>query len=259
MKVATFNANSIRSRIEPICAWLAEHKPDVLAVQETKVQDDDFPVDAFADTGYHIIFRGQKKYNGVALFSRQEPKQICDRLPGDTGEDARFLQADYSGITVVNTYIPQGFEINSDKFRYKLQWFGWLRDYFAEQIHRDTKLVWLGDLNVARTDLDVHDPEGLWGSVCFCQDVQDAFEAVMELGLTDVFRLHHPDEPGQYTFWDYRVPNGFKRNLGWRLDYINATDAMARRCRRCEIDRMPRGAVEKPSDHTFLWAEFDLA
>jgi len=257
MKIATFNANSIRSRIEPIRRWLAQHRPDVLAVQETKVQDSEFPVEEFAATGYRILFRGQKKYNGVALFSRHEPKNIRDRLPGDTENEARFLQADYDGVTVVNTYVPQGFEMGSDKFRYKLRWFGWLRDYLAETIAPQSKLVWLGDLNVARTDIDVHDPDGLWGSVCFCQEVQDAFEAVMELGLTDVFRLHHPDQPGQYTFWDYRVPNGFKRNLGWRLDYINATDALARRCTRCEIDLAPRSA-DKPSDHTFLWAEFDV-
>ena len=257
MKIATFNANSIRSRIEPICQWLTAHQPDVLAVQETKVQDSEFPVKEFVKTGYHVIFRGQKKYNGVALFSRKEPTNICDRLPGDTGDEARFLQADYDGVTVVNTYVPQGFEIGSEKFRYKLQWFGWLRDYLAERIGRDSRLIWLGDLNVARTDIDVHDPDGLWGSVCFCQEAQDAFEAVMELGLTDVFRLHHPDQPGHYTFWDYRVPNGFQRNLGWRLDYINATDALARRCTRCEIDLAPR-KVEKPSDHTFVWAEFAL-
>lgn len=257
MKIATFNVNSIRSRIEHVRRWLADHRPDVLALQETKVQDDEFPCDAFSDTGYHIIFRGQKKYNGVALFSRIEPANIRDRLPGDTGHDARFLQADYGPVTVVNTYIPQGFEMGSDKFRCKLQWFAWLRDYFAELITPTSKLVWLGDLNVAREDIDVHDPEGLWGSVCFCKEIQNAFEDVMTLGLTDLFRLHHPEQPGLYTFWDYRVPNGFKRNLGWRIDYIIAADPLAKYCTRCEIDTAPRTA-EKPSDHTVLWADLDI-
>ena len=257
MKIATFNVNSIRSRIEPICAWLTEHRPDVLAVQETKVQDDDFPINAFADTGCHIIFRGQKKYNGVALFSRIEPKNVRYRLPGDTGDDARFLQADYGPVTIVNTYIPQGQEVTSDKFCYKLRWFGWLRDYLTKLLTPDAKVIWLGDLNVAREDIDVHDPKGLWPSVCFCKEVQDAFEEVLSLGLIDLFRLHHPDEPGRYTFWDYRIPNGFKRNLGWRIDYITAADALAKRCTRCEIDTAPRTA-EKPSDHTVLWAEFDI-
>lgn len=257
MKIATFNVNSIRSRIEPVRRWLADHRPDVLALQETKVPDDAFPVDAFSDTGYHLLFRGQKKYNGVALLSRIEPTHVCDRLPGDTGDDARFLQADYGPVTVVNTYIPQGRDMKSEMFQYKLQWFNWLGKLFADRITPTSKLIWLGDLNVAREDIDVHDPEGLWGSVCFCKEVQDAFEDVMSLGLTDVFRRHHPDTSGLYTFWDYRVPNGFARNLGWRIDYITATDALAERCVRCEIDTTPRTA-EKPSDHTVLWAEFDI-
>lgn len=256
MKIATFNVNSIRSRIAPVCRWLAEHQPDVLALQETKVQDEQFPIDDFSDTGYQVIFRGQKKYNGVALLSRIEPKNVLDRLPGDTGDDARFLQADYGSVTVVNTYIPQGFEMKSEKFQYKLQWFGRLKTYLAERIVPNSKLIWLGDFNVAREDIDVHDPKGLWGSVCFCREVQDAFEDVMTLGLTDLLRLHHPDQEGLYTFWDYRIPNGFKRNLGWRIDYIVATEALAKRCTRCDIDTAVRVA-EKPSDHTVLWAEFD--
>ena len=255
MKIATFNANSIRSRIGPVCKWLAEHKPDVLAIQETKVQDDAFPIDAFAETGYHVIFRGEKKYNGVALFSRVKPMHIREKLPGDTDDEARFLQADYDGVTVVNTYIPQGREMTSEKFQYKLRWFGRLKEYFAKTFKADSKLIWLGDLDVARQAVDVHDPKGLWGSVCYCKEVQDAFEEVMALGLTDVFRLHHPDQSGLYTFWDYRVPNGFKRNLGWRIDYIIASAPLAARCTHCEIDTAPRVA-EKPSDHTFLWAQF---
>lgn len=257
MKTATFNANSIRSRIGPICRWLEVHQPDVLAVQETKVTDADFPLDAFAPTGYHVIYRGQKAYNGVALFTRTEPTRVLDRLPGDSRDEARFLQADCGPITLVNTYVPQGFEMGSEKFQYKLQWQALLRDYLASQLRPDSTLIWLGDMNVAREAIDVHNPDGLWGSVCFCKEVQEAMEAVLALGLRDLFRLHHPNEAGCYTFWDYRIPNGFKRNLGWRLDYIAATEALAGRCLRCEIDTAPRHA-EKPSDHTFLWAEFEV-
>jgi exodeoxyribonuclease III len=257
MKIATFNANSIRSRVEPICRWLAEHKPDVLAVQETRVQDAQFPVEAFAQTGYHVQFTGQKGFNGVALFSRIEPQNVVKHLPGDVRDEARFLQADVGGVTVVNTYVPQGRQMGTEIFLYKLWWYGWLRDYFSATIRPASKLIWLGDFNVVWQAMDVHDPVGLWGTVCFCQEVQEAFEAVLATGLTDLFRLHHPDEPGQYTFWDYRVPNGFKRNLGWRLDYITATAALAKKCTRCEIDRASR-AEGKSSDHTFLWAEFDI-
>ena len=256
MKIATFNANSIRSRIEPIRRWLNAHQPDVLAVQETKVQDEDFPVDAFAETGYQVVFHGQKKYNGVALFSRIEPKNIRKPLPGDSSGQARFLQADYGPVTVVNTYAPQGFEVGTDKFEYKLKWFDLLRRYLKTEIQKKPNLIWLGDFNAAREDIDVYDPQGLWGSVCFCKEVQDALESVLSLGLVDLFRLHHPNQPGCYTFWDYRIPNSFKRNLGWRLDYITAAEPLARRCIRCEIDTEAR-AWDKPSDHTFLWAEFE--
>ncbi|NLW84287.1 MAG: exodeoxyribonuclease III [Phycisphaerae bacterium] len=258
MKIATFNVNSIRSRIDPVRQWLCEHQPDVLAVQETKVQDDEFPLDAFAGIGYHVIFRGQKKYNGVALFSRLEPENVVDRLPGDDGGDARFLQADYGDITIVNTYVPQGREMHSDAFAYKLAFFRCLQAYFVEQITPTSKWIWVGDLNVAREAIDVHDPERLWGTVCFCQEVQDALESVVSAGLIDLFRLHHPGRPGLYTFWDYRVPNGFKRNLGWRLDYLMATASLADRCTRCEIDTACRGA-DKPSDHTVLWAEVAIS
>lgn len=257
MKVATFNANSIRSRIEPICQWLTQHQPDVLAVQETKVQDADFPIDAFAATGYQIIFVGQKKYNGVALFSRAKGQNILTELPGDDSGQARFIKAEINHVVIINSYVPQGFEVGTDKFDYKLRWLALLKDFLAEQLNRKKPLIWLGDMNVARADIDVYDPQGLWGSVCFCQEVIDAFQAILDLGLVDVFRQLHPDQPGCYTFWDYRLPNGFKRNLGWRLDYIIADKKTAQKCLRCEIDTAPR-ALPNASDHTFLWAEFDL-
>lgn len=257
MKIATFNANSIRSRSEILLRWLDQHSPDILAVQETKVQDMDFPLDTFSQSGYHLIYKGQKKYNGVAIFSKAKPEQVLSELPGDSTNQARFLKARIGPVILVNTYIPQGNAVGTEQFEYKLDWFRWLGEYFDKYHNPDESIVWVGDLNVALTDIDLHDPEKLRGNVCFCEPVQQALLDVMQWGFVDIFRLFHPDRPGCYTFWDYRVPNGFKRNIGWRLDYIMTTNTIADRCQFCQIDSEPRG-WDKPSDHTFVIAEFDI-
>lgn len=254
MKIATFNVNSIRSRVEILNAWLAEHRPQILCVQETKAQNSDFPLEAFSHLGYHILFQGQKKYNGVAIFSDMPIRNAEIELPQDPDKQARFVKMSYNNIIIVNTYIPQGQSIKSDKFQYKLKWFSWLKDYFDKTCTPDQPIVWVGDLNVALEDKDVYDPKKMWGDVCFCQDIQDAVRNVMNWGFVDLFRQFHP-QPDQYTFWDYRVPNGFHRNMGWRLDYIMATPKMAQQCIDCRIDKAPRG-LEKPSDHTPVVAEF---
>lgn len=256
MKIATFNANSIRSRMAVLTKWLGLHQPDILAIQETKVQDPDFPVSDLAATGYEMVFRGQKKYNGVAILSKERSKEVISTLQQDATDQARFLKAKIGDITIINTYVPQGTAIDSDKFQYKLNWFRWLRKHLEQHHNPNEPILWVGDLNVARQDIDVHDPEKLWGHVCFCEPVQEALSDVMEWGFVDVFRQWHP-EPGHYTFWDYRVPNGFKRNIGWRLDYIMMTPKLVDKCIDCWIDREPRG-WENPSDHTFLVAELNI-
>jgi len=236
--------------------WLSRNRPDVLCIQETKVQDDEFPISSFADTEYEVIFRGQKKYNGVALFSRLPLSEIEWTLPEDPRQEARFLKAKAGKIYIVNTYIPQGQEPDCEKFQYKLDYFRWLKRYFTSNFDPAEPVLWCGDFNVARNAIDVYDPEGLWGSVCYCQPVQDALAEVMKWGFTDVFRLLHP-EPEQYTFWDYRVPNALKRKMGWRLDYIMATKPLVKKFKQCWIDLDAR-ALDKPSDHTFLAAELAL-
>ena len=256
MKIATLNANSLRSRKDIVLDWLDTNEPDVLCIQETKVQDVDFPVEAFAASGYEFVFRGQKKYNGVALFSRGEIEDVSFGLDDEPKDESRMVKAVVNGVSIVNTYVPQGRSPDSDMFGYKLEWFDRLRGYFDKHFSPEDAVVWLGDLNVAPLAKDVHDPKRLLGSVCFCDEVSNALAEVMEWGFTDIFRKYC-DEAGQYTFWDYRVPNGFRRNIGWRLDHIMATDAMARKSLGCWIDKEPRG-YEKPSDHTFLIAEFDV-
>lgn len=257
MLIATYNVNSIRSRVELLNEWIHKHKPDIICLQETKVQDNEFPIDAFEKTGYQILFKGQKKYNGVAIFSRLPLEENEDNLPGDPLKEARFLKTKAGKITVVNTYIPQGQEVHSDKFLYKLEYFRLLRSYFESHFDPEKDLLlWCGDLNAAKEAIDVYDPQGLWGHVCYCKEVQDALEDMMKWGFIDLFRRLHP-EPGHYTFWDYRIPNAFQRKMGWRLDYILATAPLAKTCRDCWIDTDPRKA-EKPSDHTILAAEFSL-
>jgi exodeoxyribonuclease-3 len=239
-----------------IAKWLQLHQPDILAIQETKVQDVDFPVSDFDQTGYKVIFRGQKKYNGVAILSKTQPTEVISTLQQDAADQARFLKARIGNLTLINTYIPQGASIDSDKFQYKLDWFKWLRNYFQEQHTPEEPILWVGDLNVAKEDIDVYDPERLWGHVCFCEPVQKVFKEIIKWGFVDIFREKHP-EPEQYTFWDYRAPDGLNRNTGWRLDYIMMTHIIADKCIDCWIDKEPRG-WDKPSDHTFLVADIDI-
>jgi len=255
VKVASFNVNSIRARLPIVTDWLTQQAPDVLAVQETKVQDQDFPAEPFETLGYHCTFRGQKSYNGVALFSRMEPSDIDAGFSDEPRDEPRLIRATFNGLTVVNTYIPQGYMPDSDKFQYKLQWFRRLSIYFRQQFKPTDSVLWLGDFNVAPEAIDVHDPEGLLGHVCFRPEVHEALQNVMDWGFVDLFRLHCPD-PGQYTFWDYRAGDAFGRNRGWRLDHLMGTKKVAQRSRRCYIDKEPR-AASRPSDHTPVIVELD--
>ena len=257
LRVASFNANSIRSRLDVILEWIGRNDCDVLCVQETKVTDGDFPLDAVVTAGYHAVFAGQKAYNGVAIISKGPPEDVViglGRMPED--EEARIVRATFNGVTVVNTYVPQGTSTDSPRFQYKLNWIRGMREYFNSRFTPEDPVVWVGDFNVAREPIDVYDPEGLLGSVCYHPDEHEALDYATGWGFVDVFRKRHPGEPGQYTFWDYRVPNGFKRRMGWRLDHIWATKPLADRSIDCWIDKEPR-AREKPSDHTFIVADFE--
>lgn len=258
MRIATFNANSIRSRIPIILDWLAKESQDVLGIQETKVQDSEFPLDAFADAGYHIIFRGQKAHGGVALFCREEPQGVAYGLDdGGEPDEPRLIRAVIRGIPIVNTYVPQGESPDSPKFQYKLEWLARLREFFGRHYAPDKPLLWMGDFNVAPEDIDVHDPKRLKDHVDFHPEARAALQRIREWGFVDAFRIHHPGEPGQYTYYDYRIRGTVERNVGWRVDHIWVTEPLARVCTASWIDLEPRRA-ERPSDHTFLAAEFDV-
>ena len=257
MKIATFNANSIRSRIDAVTGWLAEHAPDVLCVQETKTADETFPRDAIEAAGYHVVFKGEKAYNGVALLAREEPAEVSFGLDdGGPADETRLIHAKVGPVHIVNTYVPQGREIDHAMYAYKLQWLARLRDYFSRRFTSKSKLIWLGDLNVAPEAIDIHNAQEQENHVCYHIDVRKAFATTVAWGFVDVFRKHHP-EPHQYTFFDYRTPNAAKRRMGWRIDHILATPPLAAKSTDAYIDLAPR-LRPKPSDHTFLAAEFDV-
>ncbi len=256
MKIASFNVNSIRARLPIVTKWLNDNQVDVLCLQETKAQDKDFPAESFSDIGYNCSFKGQKSYNGVAVISKHKIENPTFGLDSEPKDEPRLAAARIKGANIVNTYIPQGFEPDSDKFQYKLNWYDRLLQYLDKHYKPGDLLVWTGDLNIARDDRDLHDPEKLYGSVCYHPDVHKALNKIMDWGFTDTFRMHC-DEPAKYTFWDYRLRNAFKRNLGWRLDYIMATKPLADKCTECIIDTAPR-QLERPSDHTPIVANFNI-
>jgi exodeoxyribonuclease-3 len=255
-KAATFNANSLRARLPVITKWLGKEEPDVLCLQETKVQDKDFPAEAFEAMGYRAFFKGQKSYNGVAILTRSPADSIRQFLYGKEDEEARFISARINEVPLVNVYVPQGFAAGTEKFEYKLRWLRDLLLHVQKTYNKSLPLLMTGDFNVALEPIDVYDPQGLRGQVGFHPDEQAIMRQYLTWGLIDVFRKHEPGGE-HYTFWDYRVPNGFKRKMGWRIDYILATPPLAAKSLRAWIDTEPRTG-EKPSDHTFLVAEFDL-
>lgn len=257
MKIATFNANSIRSRLHIVRPWLTANEPDVLCIQETKTPDSDFPVDEFAGLGYYVTFSGQKGYNGVAIASRKKPDKVSFGLDnGSSPDHSRLLYARFGPVHVVNTYVPQGREITSSMYEYKLQWFERLRSFFERNFSARQKLLWTGDINIAPDRIDVHNPDKQKKHVCFHEDARKAFRDTVAWGFTDVFRLYHP-EPGQYSFYDYRTKNAVERKIGWRVDHVLATRSLAKHSKDCYIDVEPR-KWNKPSDHTFVVAEFTI-
>lgn len=257
MKIATFNAASIRARLPLTLDWLAENEPDILAVQETKVEDDKFPVGDFEDLGYHVAIHGQKSWNGVCLLSRSPLSNVRTGFDDDLmPTDCRIITAEVDGIQIINTYVPNGNTVGSEKWVYKMAWLERFARFLRERYRSDEPLIWLGDINVARFPEDVFDSAKMLGGVGHHPDEFSRLDAILDFGLSDMFRKF-TQGPGHYTFWDFTVPNGFKRNIGWRIDHIYATEPIANLCLDCEIDREARQR-ERPSDHTFVTAQFDL-
>ena len=255
MKIATLNANSIRARLDIVLDWLASNEPDVLAVQETKCQDQDFPLDAFLENGYQVAYYGQKSYNGVALIAKHAPKVIqLDFADSAFPDDRRLIWAEVDGWHIINTYVPNGTKVGTEKFDYKLRWLERFRKFCDDRLSTSAKVVWLGDINIAPTADDVFEPKKHEGSVGFHPEEISRLEMILDWGWVDLFR-QLTSGPDHYTFWEFVIPNSVKKNLGWRIDHIYAPKELAQSCKSCTIDIAPR-LLEKPSDHTVVVAEF---
>ncbi len=255
MKIATYNVNSIRRRLPIVLDWLHRHQPDVMCLQETKVQDQDFPAAELAELGYHATYRGMKSFNGIATLTRSPPERLIHGLQeGADSEDTRILQTVVNGIPIVNSYVPQGQNIASEKYTFKLVWFRRIRRYFEQHLDAGKPAIWVGDLNVAPEPIDVYHSDRRVNDTDFHIEARTAYKEALNWGWVDVFRQHYPDRV-QYTYWDY-FRNALKNNWGWRIDHILATAPLAASCRRVEVDMEPR-EVANSSDHTVVWAEFD--
>lgn len=254
MKIATWNVNSLNVRLPHVERWCAEAQPDVLALQETKMEDAKFPRAAIEALGYHVAFSGQKTYNGVAILARTPPTDVLTDLPGLDDPQRRILVATVGGVRVVNLYVVNGQAVGSEKFAYKLDWLAKVTAFLAEEIRRHPRLVVLGDFNIAPDDRDVHDPAA-WHEQILCSTPErDALKCMLDLGFADSFRLFNEDA-GHYSWWDYRQA-AFRRNLGLRIDLVLASEVLRDACRAASIDREPR-TWERASDHTPAVLEID--
>mgnify|MGYP000566000789 CR=1 FL=1 len=254
MRVATYNANSVRQRLPLILDWLAENRPNVLALQETKCEDDKFPVAAFEECGYHVAAHGQKTWNGVALISNLPMTGVRTGF-GDPlwPDDCRIISAEIGGLKIVNTYVPNGTAVGTDKFEYKLRWLERFRKYLDERYLPSDHLVWMGDINIAPTPEDVYNSKRFYGGVGHHPQEFDLLARIVEWGLSDLFRKF-TQGAGHYTYWDFIILTAAPKNFGWRIDHIYGSPSVAERCTACKIDREARFAP-KPSDHTFVFAD----
>jgi exodeoxyribonuclease-3 len=270
VKLATWNINSIRAREGRLIAWLTQEQPDVLCLQETKVEDATFPVAPLAAAGYEVVMHGQRSYNGVAICARTAvrptgrssesghgPIEDVVRGLGDDASDdqARLIAATIAGLRVVCVYVPNGEDLTSEKFPYKLGWYRRLRSFLERSASADAQLVVCGDFNVTADDRDVCAPEKWAGKIHCSSEERAALAELKAFGLVDLFRRHHPDG-GVYSWWDYRGVAFFK-NQGLRIDHILATDRVAARCTSCRIDRDARKGQDA-SDHAPVIAELAL-
>jgi len=253
MKIASWNVNSLKVRLAQVLEWLAANAPDILAIQETKLTDEQFPVDAFREAGWHVAYSGQKTYNGVALVGRTAPRDVVTDPPGLEDAERRILAATLDGVRVYNLYVPNGKEVGSDKYAYKMDWLARMRTHLADELARHPELVVAGDFNITPADADVHDPAALAGQIHCSEDERAALQALLDLGLEDTFRCFEQPERS-FSWWDYRA-NAFRRGLGLRIDLILASGPLAARCAGAGIDAGPR-RNERPSDHAPVYAEF---
>jgi exodeoxyribonuclease-3 len=256
MKLATWNVNSLNVRLPHLLDWLQSVQPDVVCLQETKLEDHKFPREAIEAAGYQVAFAGQKTYNGVALLSRSPLEDVVVGNPHFADDpQQRLIAATVDGMRVISAYVPNGQEVGSEKYAYKLDWLAALKVWLQEMLIAHPQLVLAGDFNIAPDDRDVHDPKR-WAGKILCSDTErQAFQGLLDLGLVDSFRCFEQPEK-TYSWWDYRML-GFQKNLGLRIDHVLLSTPLAERCSAAYIDRAPR-KLERPSDHAPALAEFTL-
>lgn len=253
IKLATWNVNSLKVRLDQVMDWLKTHDVDILALQETKLTDDQFPVKVFEDSGFHVSFSGQKTYNGVAIVSRSPLTDISAGIPGFDDPQRRVLAATVAELRLINLYVPNGAEVSSEKYQYKLSWLAEVRRYIETQLKIYPNLAVVGDFNIAPADNDVHDPKSWEGSVLVSPAEREAYQALLQLGLHDSFR-HLYQEVQEFSWWDYRA-GGFRRNHGARIDHVLLSTPLLAICHEVVIDKEPR-RHERPSDHAPVVASF---
>ena len=261
MKIATWNVNSLRQRLEHLQRYMDEAQPEVLLLQETKVVDEQFPAAELEDKGYNLAFTGQKTFNGVAILSKYPLEELVTALPGDEAdEQKRYIEALVTtpqGVArVASVYVPNGQAPDSDKFAYKMRFFDRLHAHLGELLKEEMPLIIGGDYNVAPLPIDVREPEKKDGAICYHPEERAKWRALEYLGLTESFRLHHPNRADAFSWWDYRAA-AFQRNDGYRIDHLLLSAEAADRCTASDIDTNPR-SWNKPSDHTPVWCELAL-
>lgn len=253
LKIATWNVNSLRVRLPHVEEWVENNQPDVLALQELKMPTEEFPLDVFEKMGYKAAVSGQKTYNGVAVLSKQDPADIVTDIPDLDDPQRRVMGVTIGDVRVLDLYVPNGSEVGSEKYAYKLDWLNKLTSFLKQQLEQYPKTIVLGDFNIAPADIDVHKPERWEGKVLCSEPERNALQAIMDLGFKDCFREMEPDEQA-FSWWDYRL-NAFKRNWGLRIDLILASKKMFLSCESSSIDTTPR-ELDRPSDHAPVVAVF---
>ncbi|HWA13793.1 MAG TPA: exodeoxyribonuclease III [Burkholderiales bacterium] len=252
MKLAAWNVNSLKVRLPHLLDWIAVEKPDVVCLQELKLEDEKFPITEIERAGYQAAWYGQKTYNGVAILAREAPEEVEFGIAGLDDPQRRVISATVAGIRIVSAYVPNGQSLESEKYRYKLDWLGAFTQWLRAQMATHPSLAVLGDYNIAPEDRDVHDPRAWEGQVLVSGPERAAFQALLGLGLQDSFRLFEQPEKS-FSWWDYRM-NAFKRNLGLRIDHVLLSEPLASRCTSSRILTEVR-KLERPSDHAPVIAE----
>jgi len=262
--IATWNVNSVRTRLSQIINWINQVNPDILCLQETKVIDNDFPIKPFEELGYEVIAFGQKSYNGVAIISKIESENVTKGFSGFLGDQndlnkfedqKRLITADIKGVKIINVYVPNGSSLHSEKFDYKINWLNCLSSFLDKQEKKNELICLLGDFNIAPSNKDIHNPQRYEGGIMASEIERNALNNVLKGRLIDSFRIYEKNT-GHWSWWDYRN-NAYELNKGWRIDHIYISKALTSKLKSCVIDSNPRGNLQ-PSDHAPVMINLDL-